>query len=331
MQLDRAGQHALLDRQAGLDGGQHGARDLVEERVDVRLALAGDRGFIRHDHLRDREVVLLGVLAQLLHGGEGILRRILLRRLVALPFDEAAAHRVVLELVDRLVAGHELAGHGVGMGKVALGRVIDDVRQRQGEGLVAELHRIGLVGLVEHLVEEQRIDRGRFLAEQPGEGCALRAMALAGGAEAAEQMHFQAGRLGELVGRKLGAALVEVVGDAHRADRVRARGAGSHLVELVGQDHHRALGGFDHIQVWRKRPAEFWTCCLLGGLLGAGVGCPRRARHDGGRANHGASHHEGAAIHICVVFRDIERWLDGRAAHGFLPERAPLRSLLSIS
>ena len=259
VQLDRAGQHAFLDRQARLDCGQHGARDLVEERVDVRLALAGDRRFIRHDHLRDREIVLLGVLAQLLHGGEGILGRIFLRRLVALPFDEAAAHRVVLELVDRLVAGHELAGHGVGVGKLALGRVIDDVSKRQVERLATQGHRIGLLGLGDHLVEEQWVDRGGFHAKQPGKRRALRAVSLAGRTEAAEQVHLQPGGLGQLVGRQLGTALVEIIGDAHRPDRVRARRARSHLVELVGQDHHRALGGFDHIQVRRKRPSEFRT------------------------------------------------------------------------
>ena len=218
------------------------------------------------------------MLAQLLHGGEGILGRVFLRRLIALPFDETAAHRIVLELVDRLVAAHELAGHGVGMGKLALGRVIDHVGKRQVERLAAQGHRIGLLGLGDHLVEEQRVDRGRLLAEQSGKRRALRAVSLAGCAQAAEQVHLQPGGLGQLVGRQLGAALVEVVSDAHRPDRVRARGARSYLVELVGQDHHRALGGFDDIQVWRKHPSKFGACRLLRGLLRHARPGPRSCR-----------------------------------------------------
>ena len=88
-------------------------------------------------------------------------------------------------------------------------------------------------GLSRRLVEERRIDGRRLLADDAGERGALGAVALAGRAEAAEQVHLQRGRLGELVGRQLGAALVEVVGDPHRADRVRARRARADLVELV--------------------------------------------------------------------------------------------------
>ena len=266
------GRTSSLNVRPDLHRRHHGIHDLVEEGVHLRLALARDRGLVRHHHLRDRELVRLGVLAQLLHRGVRILGRILLRRRVALPFDEAAAHRVVLELVDRLVAAHQLAGHGVGMGKVALGRVVDDVGKRQVERLVAELDRIGLLGLVAHLVEEQRIDRGRLLAQQPGKRRTLGAVALAGRAEAAEQVHLQPGGLGELVGRQLGAALVEVVGDAHRPDRVRARGPRADLVELVGQDHHRALRGLHHIEVGRQRPAELRAGRFLRGLLRARPG-----------------------------------------------------------
>ena len=144
LQLDRAGQHAFLHREARLHGREHRVGDLVEERVDLLLGLAGHGDFVRHDDLRDRELVLLGVLAQFLHRGVGILRLALLGRRVALPLVEPAAGRVILQFVDRLVAGHEFAGHRVRVREVALGRVVDDVGQREIERLVAELHRIGL-------------------------------------------------------------------------------------------------------------------------------------------------------------------------------------------
>ena len=137
------------------------------------------------------------------------------------------------------------------MREVALGRVVDDVGQRQIERLVAELQRIRLFRLLLHLVEEQRINRGRFLADQPRQRGAFGAVALAGGAQAAEEVNLEAGRLGQLVGRQLRATLIKVVGDAHRPDRVRARGAGTHLVELLDHGHHRALGPFHDVQSWR--------------------------------------------------------------------------------
>ncbi len=235
------GKHAFRCAEPGLHDGHHRAGDLVDEGIHLLLALAGDRRLIRQHHLRDRQLVVLGVLPQFLHRPERVLRRVLLGRRVALPLDEAAAHRVVLLLEEHGVAGHQLGGHGVRVVKVPFGRVVDDVFERQIERLAAELQREGLIGFVAHLVEKQGIDGGRLLAEQPRERGALRAVPLSGRAEAAEQVHLESRRLRECVRRELRAPLVEVVGNAHRPDRVRARGAWSHLVELVQHRHHRPL------------------------------------------------------------------------------------------
>ena len=195
------------------------------------------------------------------------------------------------------------------MREVALGRVVDDVGERQIERLVAELHRIGLLRLGDHLVEEQRIHGGRLLAHQARERGALGAVALAGGAQAAEQMHLEAGGLRQLVGRQLRAALVEVVGDAHRPDRVRARGAGADLVELVHHGHHRALGLLDDVEVGREDAAHLEPGSVLRGrlrgllrgglrrgLLRAGLGRPGGSGHHRRRADGGVAHEERPAV-----------------------------------
>ena len=59
-------------------------------------------------------------------------------------------------------------------------------------------------------------------------------------------------RLGEFVGREFGGPLVEIVGDAHRADRVRARRARPHFVELVHRRQHGPCALLDDIQVCRQ-------------------------------------------------------------------------------
>jgi hypothetical protein len=60
-------------------------------------------------------------------------------------------------------------------------------------------------------------------------GRRARCRAPSGRAQAAEEVHLERGRLRELVRGELGAALIEVVRDAHRADRVRARRARTDL------------------------------------------------------------------------------------------------------
>ena len=176
--------------------------------------------------------------------------------------------------------------------------------------LPPSLHRVGLLRLGDHLVEEQRIHGGRLLAHQACERGALGAMPLAGGAQAAEQMHLEAGGLRQLVGRQLRAALVEVVGDAHRPDRVRARGAGAHLVELVRHGHHRPLGLLDDVEVGRKGAAHLEAGSVLRGLLGGllrgrlrrgllrtGFGRPGGSGHHGRRADGGVAHEECPTVH----------------------------------
>jgi hypothetical protein len=138
------------------------------------------------------------------------------------------------------------------MREVAAGGVVDDVRERDPEGLLAELHGEELVRLVPQAVEEQRVDGRRLLADEAGEGGTLGAMPLARGAQAAEEVHLQRRGLGERLRRQLRAAPVEVVGDAHRADRVRARGPGADLVELLERRQHRPLRLPDDVEVGRQ-------------------------------------------------------------------------------
>src|SRR6185369_5509394 len=108
------------------------------------------------------------------------------------------------------------------MFEVALGGVVDDVLEADRDRLAAELYLERLVRLVSQAVEKQRVDSSRLFAHQSRQGGAFGAVALAGGTETAEQVDLQLRRFGEFVGRKFFGALVEVIGDAHRANRVRA-------------------------------------------------------------------------------------------------------------
>jgi len=66
------------------------------------------------------------------------------------------------------------------MREVALWRVVDDVLQRRVERGGAELHRKGLVLVGLEIIEERRIDRGRFLADDARERGSFCAVAHAG-------------------------------------------------------------------------------------------------------------------------------------------------------
>ena len=96
---------------------------------------------------------------------------------------------------------------------------------------------------------------------------------------------LQRGGLRELVLRQLRAALVEVVGDAHRPDRVRARRAGADLVELVERRHHRPLRLLHDVEAGRhlggqtlrsRRIRGRFRLLLLGRHRSAGRERPRR-------------------------------------------------------
>ena len=260
------------------------------------------------------------MLAQLLHRRIGIFRLPLLGRLVALPLDEAAADRIVFLLVKNLVAGHEAGRHGVGVREVALRRVVDDVGERQVERLAPQLHRVGLIRLGDHLVEEARIHGRRFLAHEACERCTLGAVALAGGTEAAEEVDLEAGGLGQLVRGQLLTALVEIVGDAHRSDGVRARGTRANLVELVRNRHDRSLRGLDDIKVGREGRAHLEAGiaargCLLSllcrslrrGLLRAGLRRPRRAGHHRRRTDGGVAREECPTVDACRCVRNVRQ------------------------
>ena len=242
---------------------------------------------------------------QLFHRRERVLRRVLLRGRIPFPLDESAAHRVVLLLEQHLVAGEELDRHRVRVLEVALGGIVDDVLEAHIDRLVAELHREHLVRLVSQAVQKFRVDRCRFFPDQPRERGAFRAVSLAGRAEASEQVHLKLRRLGEFVGRQLGGSLVEIVGNAHRTNRVRAGRAGAHLVELVHGRQHRPLPLLHDVQVRserRRRPAFAGAACGLrrqrgDGHRGSLFGRDSATRHHGGSTAHGASDQEIAAIH----------------------------------
>ena len=70
------------------------------------------------------------------------------------------------------------------------------------------------------------------------------------------RLHLQRGRLGQLVGRQLGAALVEIVGDPHRPDRVRRGRAGPDLVEFLDRGHGSAPWTAGRRRGWDRAVAQ---------------------------------------------------------------------------
>ena len=299
VQLDRAGQHVVLrHRQPRLHRCRHRVDDLVDESIDLRFGPARDRHLVRQHDLGNRGLVLVRVGPQLLHRPERVLRRVLRRRRVAFPLDESAAHRVILLFEQHLGSGQEFGRHGVRVWEVAFGGVVDDVLQAHIKGGGAELHRERLVRVVAEVIEKRGIDGCRFFPNHSCQRGALCAVPFAGGAEAAVQVDFQRRRLREFVRRQLGAALVEIVGDAHWADRVRAGRARPHFVEFVQRRHHRPLCLLHDIQTGiqlrrhsrgdQRRPRGP-LCSLLGGDIVPG--------NQRCRADHGASHQESPAIH----------------------------------
>ena len=87
----------------------------------------------------------------------------------------------------------------LGCVEIALGRIVDDVLERGVDRLGSELDRVNLVRLGLHLVEDgNRVDRRRLISDETGQRGALGAVALAGRAEAAEQMDLERRRLAKL-------------------------------------------------------------------------------------------------------------------------------------
>src|SRR6185503_21002023 len=107
--------------------------------------------------------------------------------------------------------------------EVALCRVVNDVLERDVEGRRTELHREHLVRLVTQAIEERGVDGGGLFSDESCESGAFRSVSLACRAKTAKQMDLQGCRLRELVLGQLGCPLIKIVGDTHRADRVRAR------------------------------------------------------------------------------------------------------------
>src|SRR6185369_10749070 len=98
----------------------------------------------------------------------------------------------------------EFAGHRVRMGEIALGRVVDDVGEREIEILVTELQRIRCGWFLLHLVKKERVNGGRLFAEQSGESGALGAVSFPGGAETAEEVDLEPSGFGEFIGGQFG-------------------------------------------------------------------------------------------------------------------------------
>jgi hypothetical protein len=193
------------------------------------------------------------------------------------------------------------------MREVPLRLVVDDVLQRNRERFVTKLHLKCLVGIGREAVEEFRFDRRRLLADDAGQGGALGAVTFAGRAEAAEEMHFDASGFRELIRRQLCAALVEVIGDAHRPDGVGARWARPHFVELVERRHHRSLRLLDDVEVrreWRSRLQWRNRWRRQRGVGGRRTWRP--AGDHGHRAHEGAAHHEGPPVHACGGVGGVE-------------------------
>ena len=205
---------------------------------------------------------------------EGILGFPLVRRLVALPLDEASADRVVFQLVKRLVAGEQLRRHRVRVREVSLGSIEDDVFQSQIQTGRTDGHLVRLIGIRGQSVQELGRACGWSLAEQSGERRPVGAMTFPGSAETAEQMDLQRRSPLELIFRKLGYPLEEIIRDSHRAHGVRTRGSRAHLVEFVEHRHDRALALLDHVEFRRhvgsgrcrgrpRRRRAFLSCFLL--------------------------------------------------------------------
>src|SRR5204862_20496 len=145
-----------------------------------------------------------------------------LRRRIAFPLYESAANGVVLQLEHIFVAGQQMADHGVLVMEVTFRSVVDDVLERDRDFFFAELNFERLVRLVAQAVKKQWVDSGWFHTDQTCQSSSFRAVSLPCGTETAEQVDSKRGCLRELVCRQFRAALVEIVGNAHRADRVRA-------------------------------------------------------------------------------------------------------------
>jgi dTMP kinase len=108
-----------------------------------------------------------------------------------------------------------------------------------------------VLGEYDRLVEEFGLDGRRFLADDAGQRRPLGAVAFARGTEAPVEVDLDSRDFRQLIGRQLRASLVEVVRNAHRADRVRTRGPRPHLVELFQGGHDRALGLLHDIEIRR--------------------------------------------------------------------------------
>jgi hypothetical protein len=97
--------------------------------------------------------------------------------------------------------------------------VVDDVLEGDVNRFVAEFHREDLIRFVAEGVEELGVDSCRFLSDKTGKCCALRPVPLAGCAQLPNRWTRKAVAC-SVIRRQLEGALVEVIGDAHRANGV---------------------------------------------------------------------------------------------------------------
>src|SRR5215212_4003908 len=115
-----------------------------------------------------------------------------------------------------------MAHHRILVMEFAFRSVVDDVLERDRDFFSAELNFERLLRLVAQAVKKQGVDSGWFHTDQTCQRSSLRALSLACGTETAEQIDSKRGCLREFVCGQLRAPFVEIIGNTHRADRVRA-------------------------------------------------------------------------------------------------------------
>src|SRR6185369_11643194 len=115
-----------------------------------------------------------------------------------------------------------MADHRVLVMEFAFRSVVDDVLERDRNLFAAELNFERLIRLVAQTVKKQRVDSGWLHTDQTCQRSAFSAMTFTRRTKTAEQVDSKRGCLCELVCRQLRTALVEIIGNAHWADCVRA-------------------------------------------------------------------------------------------------------------
>src|ERR1700757_1373741 len=138
------------------------------------------------------------------------------------------------------------------MMEVAFCGVEDDIFQREVQGCGTQCHFVCFVGICGERVEELRRACRRSFSQQAGKRSSVCAVTFARCAQTAIQVNLECCCPLELIVRKLGHPLEEIVRNPHWAHCVRTRGPGTHLVELFQRRHNRTLRLLDYGEFWRE-------------------------------------------------------------------------------